>query len=134
MQISELEVGQKVSFEIYPSHIHGSTFNNVTISAFFDYKLANALGFDIISAHNMVFPSLPIGIPNDPTQYNYVQVTSESGKTLILGTPWIINNTIVVGNGRKLTLVFQDINETRKGRIINAIKHINEVPDNIEFN
>lgn len=132
--INELEVGDKISFEVYPGHIYGNSFNNVTISAFFDYKLANALGFDVTSAHQMVYPTLPEGVPNDPTQYNYIQLTMASGETQILGTPWIRESTISISDGKKLTLVFQGLNETRKNRIINAIKYVNENPDHVEFN
>lgn len=133
MQITELEVGQKVSFEVYPAHIYGSNFNNVTITAFFDYSLANALGVDVIATHGIVYPSLPSGTPNDATQYSYVQVRTDSGETVILGTPWIRDSTINILDGKKLTLVFQGINDTRMKRIIDAVKYINETPDHITF-
>lgn len=132
--LNTLEVGDKISFEVYPGHIYGNTFNNVTINAFFNYKLASALGFDVVSAHHMVYPTLPEGaVPNDPTQYNYIQIVNGSGETQILGTPWIKESSIKISNGKKLTLVFQDLNETRMQRIISAVKHVNENPDHIEF-
>lgn len=133
MQYSDLEVGQRVSFELYPSHIYGSTFNNVTITAFLDHGLANALGFDVIAAHQMVYPSLPEGSINDPTQYNYVRIQNTNGEYQIIGIPWIRESTINISNGKVLTLIFQDINETRKDRIIAAVKAINETPDGINF-
>ncbi len=133
MQITDLEVGQKISFEVYPAHIFGNTFNNVTITAFFDYHLANALGLDIVATHNTVYPTLPPGTPNDATQYNYMQVKLESGDSITLGLPWLVSSTIRISGGRTLKLTFQDIDDTRRSRIMMAVRSVNENPDNVIF-
>ncbi len=134
MNIQDIAIGQVISFEMYPAHIYGNSFRNVTLTATLSPALANTLGLDITSAHKQVYPSLPSGtVPNDPLQYNYMQVTMASGESVILGIPWIRAESIVVNNGKLLTLVFQDIDTTRKDRIIAAIRANNETPDHITF-
>lgn len=134
MNIQNIAIGQVISFEMYPAHIYGNAFRNVTLSALLSPALANTLGLDVVSAHKQVYPSLPDGtVPNDPFQYNYLQVTTEGGESIILGVPWIRSDSIVINDGKLLTLVFQDIDDVRKDRIIAAIRANNETPDHITF-
>ncbi len=133
MNIHEVSIGQKISFELYPAHIYGNNFRNVTLTGFIDSTLANALGFDIVAAHQNVYPSLPPGTPNDPTQYSYFRIAMDNGETMVLGAPWVRFDSVTVSNGKTLTLVFQDIDETRKARIIAACRANNETPDFVTF-
>lgn len=133
MNINDVNIGQKISFELYPAHIYGNNFRNVTLTALIDSTLANALGFDVVAAHQNVYPSLPAGTPNDPTQYSYFRVSMDNGETMVLGTPWVRESSIVINSGNTLTMVFQDIDEARKNRIIAACRANNETPDHVTF-
>lgn len=134
MQLQEIPIGTVISFEVYPSAQYGNNFQAVTLKATFDSSLARALGFDYIAANQQVYSSLPSGTPVDPTQYNYFQIQLASGEKQILGIPWIREGTLTIHNGKRLTLVFDDIDETRKDRIIAAVKGVNENPTSTVFN
>ncbi|AEH03473.1 hypothetical protein AVT69_gp047 [Pseudomonas phage PhiPA3] len=133
IDIQTVPIGTKISFELYPSSQYGNNFQNVTLAATMDSRLAQKLGFDPIAAHQNVWPSLPSGVPNDATQYNYFQVDFDNGSSQILGIPWIRADSLTIHNGKTLTLVFEDIDETRKDRIIKAVKAQNENPSSVTF-
>lgn len=131
--IQEIPIGTVISFEVYPSAQYGNNFKAVTLQAVFDANIARMLGFDVISANQTVYDSLPSGTPIDPTQYSYFQILYASGETQILGVPWIRQGTLSVHNGKTLTMVFNDIDETRKDRIIAAVKAQGENPNSTTF-
>lgn len=132
--IQDISIGAKISFELYPAAQYGNNYQNVTLTAIFNSDIARMLGFDIIAANQQVYSSLPAGtVPNDPTQYDYFQVSFSSGETAILGAPWIRAGTLVVHDGKKLTLVFDDLDERRKDRIIAACKAQGETPSSVTF-
>ncbi|ARV76697.1 hypothetical protein PHABIO_66 [Pseudomonas phage Phabio] len=131
--IQDVSIGAKISFELYPAAQFGNNFQNVTLTAIFNSTIANALGLDVIANNQQVYQSLPAGTPNDPTQYDYFQVKFSSGETVILGAPWVRAGTLIVHNGKRLTLVFEDIDETRKDRIVAACLAQNERPSSTTF-
>lgn len=131
--IQEIPIGTVISFEVYPSAQYGNNFKAVTLQAVFDANIARMLGFDVVAANQNVYQSLPSGTPVDPTQYNYFQIRYSSGETQILGIPWIRVGTLSVHDGKRLTMVFDDIDETRKDRIIAAVKAQGENPTSVTF-
>lgn len=134
MNLQEIPIGTVISFEVYPASQVGTHFQAVTLQATFNASLARMLGFDYIAANQQVYSTLPSGTPSDPTQYNYFQVKLQSGETQILGVPWIREGTLSIHNGKRLTLVFDDLDETRKNRVIAAVKGVNENPTSTVFN
>jgi len=131
--IQDISIGAKISFELYPSAQYGNNFQNVTLTLVCNSDIARVLGLDIISANQQVYQSLPAGTPNDPTQFEYFQVSFGDNQTVLLAAPWIREGTLVVHNSKKLTLVFDDIDERRKDRIIAACKAQNETPSSTTF-
>lgn len=131
--IQDISIGSKISFELYPAAQYGNNYQNVTLTAIFNSDIARMLGLDVITANQQVYQSLPPGTPIDPTQYDYFRVAFDGGETMILGAPWIRAGTLAVHNGKKLTLVFDDIDETRKDRIIAACRAQNENPSSTTF-
>lgn len=131
--IQDIPIGTVISFEVYPSAQYGNNFKAVTLQAVFDANIARVLGFDVIAANQNVYQSLPTGTPVDPTQYSYFQIKYSSGENQILGVPWIRSGTLKVHNGKTLTMVFADIDETRKDRIIAAVKAQGENPSSVTF-
>lgn len=131
--IQEIPIGTVISFEVYPAAQYGNNYKAVTLQAVFDSNIARMLGFDIISSNQNVYQTLPSGTPVDPTQYSYFQVRFASGETQILGVPWIRSGTLSVHNGKRLTMVFDDFDETRKDRILAAVKAQGENPTSVTF-
>lgn len=132
--IQDISIGSKISFELYPAAQYGNNYQGVTLTAIFNSDIARMLGFDIIAANQQVYSSLPDGsVPNDPTQFDYFQVSFGGGDTAILGAPWIRGGTLVVHDGKKLTMVFDDLDERRKDRILAACLAQGEKPSSITF-
>ena len=48
-------------------------------------------------------------MPNDPTQYNYLLVLTQSGTRTILGMPWIDESSISVVNAQTATAVIDGV-------------------------
>lgn len=132
--LQEIPIGSVISFEVYPSAQYGNNYQSVTLQAVFSSDIARMLGFDYIAANQNVYQTLPAGTPIDPTQYNYFQIMYPSGATEILGVPWIRADSLTINNGKRLTLVFDDIDETRKDRIVAAVLAQNEKPSSTTFN
>lgn len=88
------QIKQAYSFQVYPSALLGTGFQNVTVLAVMDQETANR-ETDTQAQHVQVYPTLPAGTPNDPAQYNYLKVRMPNGSTTILGMAWIKEDTIV---------------------------------------
>lgn len=132
--VNDLKPRDVISFEVYPLAILGNNFKNVTVDAVLSANTVSILGFDFAATHAMVYPSLPPGTPDDGTQYDYLRIIFESGEPTYIGIPWIRPDTLTKVAGTTLTLIFNNIDNTRKDRIIAAVRSINEPPDSVIFN
>lgn len=103
---SIFNIGDTISFQVYPSVLLGNQFNDVVVQSVVNADTARMLGFDFVSMHANVFPTLPESSPDNPNQYNYLVVRLQSGGTQIVGLPWIREETIV---SRVTTSVFVEI-------------------------
>lgn len=105
------------SFNVYPVAVLGTAFENVTVMAVFDQETANAQGFDTVANHALVYPTLPPGSPNDPSLYNYVKIRTPSGKTQILGLPWIIEDSVQTVQLGTISLKISNVNSSSQNKI-----------------
>lgn len=133
MKLQEIPAGTIISFEVYPSAQYGNNFQSVKLLGTFTAAIARKLGFDYVAANQNVHQSLPSGTPIDPTQYNYFEIEYSSGKTEILGEPWVRTGTLTINNGKRLTVVIDNIDETVKDRVIASIKAQNVNPSSVTF-
>lgn len=132
MQITDVSEGSRVSFEVYPTAYLANDFKDVTFEGVITPAVARKLGHDLDAAHQNVYPVLVaagVSVPNDPRQYNYAYVTFASGESTFVGVPWIRPGTVVSSNGKTLSLVFQNRDDKRRRRILEAMSAINETPD-----
>ncbi|MNB96321.1 hypothetical protein D3C87_1247130 [compost metagenome] len=130
--ITDIAEGTRVSFEVYPVAYLANEFKDVTLEGIVTPAVARKLGHDLDSAHQNVYPTLVaagVSVPNDPRQYNYAYVTFGSGDSMFVGVPWIRAGTVVSSSGNTLGLVFQNLDDRRRRRILEAISSINETPD-----
>jgi hypothetical protein len=134
--IANVEAGARISFEVIPDAYLSNNFTNVVLEMVATPRIAQALGLDIAVAHRNVYPSLiaaGVSVPNDPTQYNYVRVTFDGGESVILGVPWIRDGSLVIAAGKKLSLVFDDLDDLRRQRILLAVAAVNEKPSSVTW-
>lgn len=119
--IYEVQIGQKLSFDVYPVSVLGNAFDNVLLEGIISARAAMQYGFDIVALHANIAPSLPDPKPADAFQYNYIRIQLVSGEFNVLGIPWINQSTIEIQGGGKFTLTFDDTSPQDRDRIVLAL-------------
>lgn len=100
-------IGDTISFQVYPSVFLGTQFNDVVVQSVINAETARLLGYDYVSMHANVYPTLPEGeVPDNPTQYNYLLVKMPSGQSQLVGVPWIDESTV---SSRSTTSVYLEV-------------------------
>lgn len=95
---TDYNVGDTISFDLYPENIIGASMTNVLVLGVLDADTLNALGKDPIGMHAQVYPSLPPGTPNDAYGYSYLKLQSPNRQVSYIGMPWIKQDTVVLTN------------------------------------
>lgn len=90
-----LKPGLTYSFDVYAPQILGSDFQNVLLLDVLSYRTASLLR-DVEAKHaELGTAGKAPNTPNNPANYGYVQVLTQSGNTVVLGQPWIREESIV---------------------------------------
>ncbi len=119
--LSQIQIGQRFSFEVYPSAILGNNFKDVVLEATLSPDGARSFGADIHALHANVYRTLPATVPNDPLRYNYIRVKHPNGQYSIVGVPYIRPNSIEVSTNGVLDLRIENVNQSDLTRILNAL-------------
>lgn len=90
-----VNIGDTISFRIFPNTVVGESFNYCSIKAVLDYDTVSNF-IDIDALHANVYPSLPNGVPNNPCEYSYLKILQPSGQHNYIGLPWVDKSSIVV--------------------------------------
>lgn len=118
---SPFDIKSVYSFDVYPSSILGTSFQNVTILSIMDYETALSMGVDVAATHVNVYPFLPNGTPDDPAATDYVRIQTASGAKTILGMSWINLSTIESITARIATVVIDGVTGADITNISNAL-------------
>lgn len=105
--MANFELKKTYSFDIYPKNYFENDFDNVTVVGVFDYSTAVKFA-DIDTIHAAIRNSVP-HIPDSPNDYTYIQFEGKSGNRVILGTPWIKNDTIKNIDSKKIIIEVSDV-------------------------
>ena len=98
-------IGDTISFEVYPATILGNAFKDVKVLGVIDADLAVSVGYDVIAKHANVFPALPEGeVEDNPRSYQYLLIQFMNGNRSAIGLPWIIRDTVVRRTTTKVVL------------------------------
>lgn len=90
-----LKPGMTYSFDVYAPQILGNDFQNVLLLDVLSYRTASKL-YDVEAKHaELGTAGKAPNTPNNPANYGYVQVFTQSGNTVVLGQPWIREDSIV---------------------------------------
>lgn len=88
-------IGDTISFDVYPATILGSAFKDVKVLGVVDADLAVSIGYDVISKHANVYPTLPEGeVEDNPRSYQYLLIQFMNGNRDVVGLPWIDRDTV----------------------------------------
>lgn len=98
------QIGSTYSFQVYSVAKLGNNFQNCVLKGILDADTVQQLGVDIWGEHKNLFPDLPAGTPNDPTQFQYLRFKLQSGQTTILAVPWINDSTVTLVTAQSLTI------------------------------
>ena len=91
----KFEVNGVYSFDLWAPSILGSSYKNVTIlTSEMGERSAIRANCPTRELHAQVFSQLPIGTPNNPAAYNYVEFQTAMGEIVTLGLPWIKEDSI----------------------------------------
>lgn len=112
--------GNVLSFEVYPASIIGTRFQDVKVMGLLDKDTAN-FWIDADALHINVFPTLPDGVPDDPSEYQFVKLKHLNGAVSVIGVPWIRTDSVLVSTRGQLTLTVDDVTPIDMDRIVKAI-------------
>jgi hypothetical protein len=110
------ELKKVYNFDVYPTSILGNDFRSITILAILDYETALQT-VDIPAIHTNVYPHLPSGIPDDPSQYDYIRIRTASGNATILGIPWINLDTLELVQSQRITVKIEGVSGSDVERV-----------------
>ena len=120
----KMQVFNIVSFQVYPSGILGTKFNNVQIMGILD--AASCVGIiDPPALHANVYPTLPAGAVDDYTKYPYYKIKLQDGTVTCIGRPWIREETVKVVTQQDLHIVLNNISldDVARWREIVTLNH-----------
>ncbi len=119
MALDDSANGKIVSFQVYPSAILTDSFTNVKFLGNVGHEIA-ANYISPATEHANVYPTLPVGTPNDYRAYTYALIRKQNGKITAIGTPWIKEDTITVAGSVEIVV-------TIRGKSITDIDRIRQI-------
>ena len=114
-------IGDVISFQLYPSAILGTGFQNVKLLAILDMNTLPLLGYDPQALHANVYSTLPQGTPNDPSQYSYLKLLLQNGQTTVIGIPWIIDSSLQVSSTSSIQFTVNNVSPSDQNTILQAL-------------
>lgn len=97
--MSDLLERRKVySFETHAPAILSTSYQRVTVTSILDEETARKF-IPTHELHAALFRYLPKGTPNDPTAYDYYQLKTADGQTIVIGEPWIKADSVELIDG-----------------------------------
>ena len=121
-------LGQTISFEVYPSAIIGTKFQNAIVRGLVDHS--GVTEFNPAVMHANVYPSIPAGkIVDDFRKYNYLRLELPSGSTVFVGLPWIIESTVQVISNQDLVITIPKYGDYEKREYIRRMLLNNSITE-----
>lgn len=130
--IRDINIGQRFSFQVYPTSIIGTGFQDVRLEGHLRGSAVALYGIDIASMHANVYPTLPAGTPDDPYQYPWIRVQHRNGGYSVVGVPWIVPESIEIGQGSRRLLTWNDMSEDEMDLALMALSGVGLKPDNVQ--
>lgn len=123
-------IGQTYSFNVYPSSLLGTDWQNVLVTSVMSYADAQNQK-DVTSLHNQFYPffGTQTNTPNDPASYLYIKVKTQNGDITILGVPWITDSTVVAVTAQTVTATIanvtpQDVPKIQAALVANGYNNV----------
>jgi hypothetical protein len=117
----QLPLQATVSFDLYPSALLETGYKNAKVLGWISAKMASYLGVDPIAMHANVFPTLPVGTPNNYEGYPWIHLKLASGEETAIGLPWIKDETLVIATTRKMQFTIDSVTPAGQNVILAAL-------------
>lgn len=127
-----IQAGNILTFEVYPSTIIGSRFEDVKVMGTFDIDTAKYF-IDPVAMHINVYPFLPEITENDAGAYQYVKVKHPNGSISVIGVPWINPDTVRISQRGTLKITIEDVGVVERERTVQAIEATGIKPSKVEL-
>lgn len=114
------QIRKVYTFSVYPSFVFDTDFKYITVLGVVDYETATKYT-DVYPLHAKVYPYLPAGTPNDPKAYDYLLIKTTAGNTMVIGIPWIKENTIELIESRTIRVLVGGTSASDINRIRNCL-------------
>lgn len=103
-------IGQTYSFNVYPSNLLGTDWQNVKVTSVMSFEDAMK-DEDVTSLHVQFYPyfGAQTNTPNDPAAYLYIKVKTQSGATQILGVAWIDDASVTLVTAQTITATITQV-------------------------
>lgn len=118
---SPFSIKNVYNFDVYPSSILGTNFQNVTVLSIMDYETALSMGADAAGNHANMYPLLPEGTPDDPSATDYIRILTSSGVKTILAVSWIDLSTLELVESRTAVVTIEGVTANDVPNIIAAL-------------
>lgn len=122
-----------ITFNLYPASLLGAEISNVKVTAILDYDTARLYRNDLMALHQQVYPYLPSGTPNDPTQYWYIKIIQANGVPTVYGIPWIIDGTVQVFNGTSMQLTLDNLTPAQENQVLRILSAAGFTAINVSY-
>ena len=110
----DYKIGNTYSFTTIAPDVLGNEFNDLKLKAIANFDIVMALGFNAMQRHQQVYNKNQYSVGYEsPNSYEYLIFETNNGDTVILGKPWIVENTIenIYGIDIKLNFINISIND-----------------------
>jgi hypothetical protein len=92
----KFNLGDTVSFDMYPTPITGGSHKFAKVLSVLDAQTLSALGEDPVAMHDQVYPYLPSGTPDSAWQYSYLKLQLANQTIVYVGLTWIKEDSVQV--------------------------------------
>ena len=117
---TNFQLGSVYSFDMWPVALLGANFKNATVTGILDEKSARRF-ISTRELHANIFPTLPVGTPNNPAAYNYLQITTQQGVDTVIGIAWIKDASVQLILSTTYKVLVGDITASDLPRLRNAL-------------
>ncbi|QBZ70864.1 hypothetical protein pETSU_283 [Edwardsiella phage pEt-SU] len=128
MDISLIKNGDIVNFDMIRSGIFGDQYKAAIVSAVCDYNTARIVDPDINAKHSNFYPFFKDKVDNvdNPAIYKYMilQLDKTVSKLVVIGFPWINQDSLKTIETRYATVIIQNFQEYHRAPLIDFLENL----------
>uniref|UniRef100_A0AAU8L0W3 SH3 fold domain-containing protein n=1 Tax=Pantoea phage Survivor TaxID=3232176 RepID=A0AAU8L0W3_9CAUD len=128
MDIKLIKDGDIVNFDMIKPGIFGDQYKAAIVSAVCDYNTARIVDPDINSKHANFYPFFKDSVDNvdNPNIYKYLilQLDKTVSKLVVIGFPWINQDSLKTIQTRYATVIIQNFQEYHRAPLVDFLENL----------